>query len=73
MVFRHKRVCRTLLTEGKQMNAGTVACAPSGLGWQTINWVIVRCQVKKLQARIVKAIQAGKHGKVKALLTSYMK
>ena len=48
-------------------NAGTVACAPSGLGWQTINWVIVRCQVKKLQARIVKAIQAGKHGKVKAL------
>ena len=67
MVFRHKRVCRTLLTEGKQMNAGTVACAPSGLGWQTINWVIVRCQVKKLQARIVKAIQAGKHGKVKAL------
>ncbi|MEI6596384.1 MAG: reverse transcriptase N-terminal domain-containing protein, partial [Bacteroidota bacterium] len=46
------------------MNAGTVACAPSGLGWQTINWVIVRCQVKKLQARIVKAIQAGKHGKV---------
>ena len=50
------------------MNAGTVACAPSGLGWQTINWVIVRCQVKKLQARIVKAIQAGKHGKSPAVV-----
>lgn len=49
------------------MDAGTVACAPSGFGWPTINWVVVSRQVKKLQARIVKAIQAGKHGKVKVL------
>ncbi|WP_235923352.1 reverse transcriptase N-terminal domain-containing protein [Candidatus Chlorobium masyuteum] len=42
------------------MNAGTVACAPSGLGWQTINWVNARHQVRKLQARIVKATQEGK-------------
>ncbi len=48
-------------------NAGTMACAPSGLGWQTIKWVAVRRQVRKLQARIVKATQDGKHGKVKAL------
>ena len=67
MVFHHKRTGRTLLTEGKQMNAGTMACAPSGLGWQTIKWVAVRRQVRKLQARIVKATQDGKHGKVKAL------
>jgi len=50
-----------------QMNAGTVACAPSGLGWQTINWVNAKRQVRKLQARIVKATQEGKRGKVKAL------
>ena len=67
MVFRHKRTGRTLLTGGKQMNAGTVACAPSGLRWQTIKWVKLRRQVRKLQARIVKATQDGKYGKVKAL------
>lgn len=49
------------------MNAGTVACAPSGLGWQTIKWVEIRRQVRKLQARIVKATQEGRQGKVKAL------
>ncbi len=49
------------------MNAGRVACAPSGLGWQTINWVDVRCRVRKLQARIVKATQEGRYGKAKAL------
>ena len=67
MVFRHKRTGRTLLTEGKQMNAGTMACAPSGLNWQTINWMVIRRQVKKLQARIVKATQDCRQGKVKAL------
>jgi len=49
------------------MNAGTVACASSGLNWPTINWVVIRHKVKKLQARIVKATQAGRYGKVKAL------
>jgi RNA-directed DNA polymerase len=49
------------------MNAGKMACAPSGLIWETINWLVVRRQVKKLQARIVKATQDGKRGKVKAL------
>jgi len=48
------------------MNAGTVACAPSGLRWQTIKWVKLRRQVRKLQARIVKATQDGKYGKVKS-------
>ena len=49
------------------MNAGRVACAPSGLGWQTINWVNAWRRVRKLQARIVKATQEGRYGKVKAL------
>ncbi len=49
------------------MNATTVACALSGHDWQTINWVCARRQVRKLQARIVKATQEGRYGKVKTL------
>jgi RNA-directed DNA polymerase len=36
-------------------------------GWHTINWESVHRIVRRLQARIVKAIQAGRWGKVKAL------
>ena len=36
-------------------------------GWQTINWRRVNETVRRLQARIVKAQQAGRWGKVKAL------
>ena len=67
MVSRHKRVSRTSLTEGKQMNAATLACAPSGATWHGINWADVHRQVRRLQARIVKATQEGRHNKVKAL------
>ena len=49
------------------MSAGGVACAPSGPGWQSINWVNASRQVRKLQARIVKATQDSRFGKVKAL------
>ena len=49
------------------MNTDLSVCAPSGQGWAEINWFQVQLQVKKLQARIVKATQAGKQGKVKAL------
>ena len=42
-------------------------CAPSGLSWTGIDWSRVQRQVKKLQARIVKATQEGRYGKVKAL------
>ena len=42
-------------------------CAPSELNWQGIKWSPVKRQVKRLQARIVKATQAGDYGKVKAL------
>ena len=49
------------------MNAATLACAPSDLTWFGINWADVLRQVRRLQARIVKATQEGRHNKVKAL------
>jgi RNA-directed DNA polymerase len=57
------------LKEGKQMRAAT-ACAPSGrkvVDWNAINWQTANRNVKRLQARIVKATQEGRWGKVKAL------
>jgi RNA-directed DNA polymerase len=35
--------------------------------WESIDWNKCEHEVKKLQARIVKAQKEGKHGKVKAL------
>ena len=49
------------------MDAATLACAPSGATWHGINWATVHRQVRRLQARIVKAVQEGRHNKVKAL------
>jgi len=49
------------------MNTATTVCAPSRLSWTGIDWPRVQRQVKKLQARIVKATQEGRYGKVKAL------
>ena len=36
--------------------------------WHAINWQTVRCNVRRLQARIVKAVQEGRWGKVRALV-----
>ena len=51
------------------MNAATAACAASGLkvDWHGIDWAKCHQQVRRLQARIVKATQDGRWGKVKAL------
>jgi RNA-directed DNA polymerase len=51
------------------MNAAIAACAASGLelDWHGINWAKCHQQVRRLQARIVKATQEGRFGKVKAL------
>lgn len=49
------------------MNAAKLACAPSELTWHGIDWADVHCQVRRLQARIVKATQEGRHNKAKAL------
>lgn len=45
------------------------ACAPSHtvVDWHSIDWAKCHQTVKRLQARILKAQQAGKPGKVKAL------
>jgi RNA-directed DNA polymerase len=37
-------------------------------GWHAINWQAVRCNVRRLQARIVKAVQESRWGKVRALV-----
>jgi RNA-directed DNA polymerase len=49
------------------MSAATRARAPSGVTWDGINWANVQRQVRGLQTRIVKAVQAGRHNRVKAL------
>ncbi|MFM0674457.1 group II intron reverse transcriptase/maturase [Paraburkholderia sediminicola] len=49
------------------MSAATPARAPSGVTWDGINWAKVQRQVRGLQTRIVKASQAGRHNKAKAL------
>ena len=49
------------------MDAASRACAPSGMTWDGINWPDVQRQVRRLTTRIVKAAQAGRHGKVKTL------
>ncbi|WP_248283530.1 reverse transcriptase N-terminal domain-containing protein [Acinetobacter haemolyticus] len=60
-------MCRTLLMEGEQMNAAVSACAPSSTSWDSIDWIAVQRHVRGLQARIVKAVQDGRHNKAKAL------
>lgn len=49
------------------MDAATLACASSGVAWDGINWADTQRHVRRLQARIVKATQVGRHNKVKAL------
>ena len=51
------------------MNADHSACAPSDLAerWEGIDWPQCERNVRRLQARIVKAVQEGRWGKVKAL------
>ena len=52
------------------MNETKTSCASTDGQWNTwndINWLKCETEVKKLQARIVKAQKEGRHGKVKAL------
>lgn len=58
------------LKEEKQMTVqqqGTGASSDRAKHWHSIDWVRCHREVRRLQARIVKATQNGKHGKVKAL------
>ena len=51
------------------MNADKTACASSGktVTWEQIDWTQCERRVRRLQARIVKATQENRWGKVKAL------
>src|SRR5438128_197182 len=55
--------------EAKQMTANTFAgAAPHNeVKWHQMNWSAAHRNVRRLQARIVKATQEGRWGKVKAL------
>ena len=47
--------------------SGTGASSDRATHWHGIDWVRCHREVRRLQARIVKAEQVGKHGTVKAL------
>ncbi len=51
------------------MNVNLLTCASSDkeVAWHGINWANCHQQVRRLQARIVKATREGRQGKVKAL------
>ena len=51
------------------MNVDSTMCASSGEAahWEQINWLQCERQVRRLQARIVKATREGRWGKVKTL------
>src|SRR5579859_1860552 len=53
--------------EETQMTAQAGASSQAQVDWHAIDWVQVHQNVRRLQARIVKATQAGQWGKVKAL------
>src|SRR5271168_531681 len=58
------------LKGGKQMDAvPKTTCAPSheAMSWDSFDWSRCHHNVKRLQARIVKATEKGRWGKVKAL------
>jgi RNA-directed DNA polymerase len=71
MVFRYERVCTTFPRRECKMTTQEVLCAgaPSHdeATWHGICWAKCHQEVRRLQARIVKATQEGRWGKVRAL------
>src|SRR5271168_1192939 len=49
------------------MTATAGAALNSKLEWQSLNWKAIEGAVRRLQARIVKAVQQGRWNKAKAL------
>jgi RNA-directed DNA polymerase len=49
------------------MTATAGAALNAKLEWQSINWKAIESAVRRLQARIVKAVQQGRWNKAKAL------
>jgi RNA-directed DNA polymerase len=59
-----------LLAERRQRTAGTPrtgALSPGPVAWHTIAWYAVHRTVRRLQARLVQAVQAGRWGKGQAV------
>ena len=52
---------------GKQMTASAGAPINNATLWQGINWDQARCEVRRLQMRIAKAVQENRWNKVRAL------
>lgn len=48
-------------------SGGMVHSSTKQLSWRSIDWDNAQCEARRLQMRIAKAVQEGKHGKVKAL------
>lgn len=57
----------TATDSGLRPGAGAGAPPRPDVDWHQTDWVQVHTEVRRLQARIVKATQEGRHGKVKAL------
>jgi RNA-directed DNA polymerase len=74
-VFHHEITWQTDIRRKTQMTVTKTAKAvkvagaasPGEVEWQAIDWQKAHHNVRRLQARIVKAMQAGRWGKVKAL------
>jgi len=67
MVFHHERTWRTP-KEAEQMTVRSLTGAASqGFDWHAVDRRTSEEVVRRLQARIVKATQEGRHGRVKAL------
>ena len=58
---------QNLLYGRKANERSNTARAPSGMTWDGINWANVRRHVSRLQTRILKATQGGRHNQAKAL------
>ena len=71
MVFNHNNECgvKQKMSKGDQRNVSQKSDVrvDSELDWNQINWQQVQDTVTRLQARIVKAQQEGRIGKVKSL------
>jgi len=69
LVFHHERVWRTVEEEMQMaaQNDSTGASSDLVTHWHSIGWEKCHREVRRLQARIVKATQEGRHGRVKAL------
>ena len=71
MVFLYEITYLTFIERELQMTTQETICAgaPShqSATWHSIDWVRCHREVRRLQARIVKATREGRHSRVKAL------